>query len=314
MRYKSFGNYGWDISCLSIGSWTLGGKEWGAIEKKDAIDTVHTLVENGVNHLDTALSYSAGDCERIVGECIKGIRDKLYITTKCGTMNIYDNIFIRCGSRDFIFKCCEESLRNLGIDYIDNYMIHWPDQNTPIEETMDALNELKQQGKIGHISVSNFTKEEILEAEKYGKIEAVQMCYNMCDRSNEEFLKWAHSRGMGTMTYSSLASGVLTGQYRSLPNFAPDDARVAFFPYFREPMFSKVMKLLKELDVIAEKRGAALAQIAVNWNTQRDFVDTSLCGSRNTREANENCGGFDWTLTDEEMKTINKAIETYLDC
>ena len=179
---------------------------------------------------------------------------------------------------------------------------------------MDALNELKKQGKIGHISVSNFTKEEILEAEKYGKIEAVQMCYNMCDRSNEEFLKWAHSRGMGTMTYSSLASGVLTGQYRSLPNFAPDDARVAFFPYFREPMFSKVMKLLKELDVIAEKRGAALAQIAVNWNTQRDFVDTSLCGSRNTREANENCGGFDWTLTDEEMKTINKAIETYLDC
>ena len=312
MRYKSFGGYGWDISCLSIGSWTLGGKEWGAIEKKDAIDTVHALVDNGVNHLDTALSYSAGDCERMVGECIKGIRDKLYITTKCGTMNIYGDIFIRCGSRPFIFKCCEESLRNLGIDYIDNYMIHWPDLNTPIEETMDALNELKKQGKIGHISVSNFSKEQILEAEKYGKIEAIQMCYNMCDRSSEELLRWAHDRGMGTMTYSSLASGVLTGQYRTMPEFAPDDARVAFFPYFREPMFSKVMELLKDLDVIAERRGVALAQIAVNWNTQRDFVDTSLCGSRNTMEANENCGGFDWMLTEEEMQYISQAIEAHL--
>ena len=91
------------------------------------------------------------------------------------------------------------------------------------------------------------------------------------------------------MTYSSLASGVLTGAYRTLPNFDPSDARVAFFPYFREPMFSKVMELLKDLDIVAEKRNVALAQIVVNWNTQRDFVDTSLCGSRNIKEANENC-------------------------
>ena len=312
MRYKKFGGYGWEISSLSIGSWTLGGKEWGAIEKKDAIDTVHALVDNGVNHLDTALSYSAGDCERMVGECIKGIRDKLYITTKCGTMNIYGNIFIKCGSKPFIFKCCEESLKNLGIDYIDNYMIHWPDANTPFEETMDALSELKKQGKIRHVSVSNFTREQIEEAEKYCPIEAVQMSYNMCDRSNEEFLKWAHGRGMGTMSYSSLASGVLTGQYRTLPHFE-DDARALFFPYFKEPMFSKVMELLKELDVIAEKRNAALAQIVVNWSTQRDFIDTALCGARNVHEANENCGGFEWALTDEELATIDAAIARHLD-
>ena len=312
MRYKKFGNYGWDISCLSIGSWTIGGKTWGGVDLKNSIDTIHEMVDNGVNHLDTALAYDGGECEKVVGKCIKGIRDKLYITTKCGTMNIYGNIFIKCGSRDFIFKCCEESLKNMEIDYIDNYMIHWPDANTPIEETMDALNDLRKQGKIGHISVSNFTKEQILEAEKYGKIEAVQMPYNMCDRSHEEFFKWAHGRGMGTMTYSSLASGVLTGQYRTLPTFEPGDARACMFPYFKEPVFSKVMELLKELDVVAEKRGAALAQVVVNWNTQRDFIDTALTGVRSPGEADENCAGFKWALTDEEMAYINAAVERYL--
>ena len=311
MRYKKFGNYGWDISCLSIGSWQLGGQEWGPIEEKDAIDTVHAFVDHGVNHLDTAISYSAGNCEIMVGKCIQGIRDKLYLTTKCGTMNIYGNIFIRCGSYDFIMKSCEESLKHLRTDYIDNYMIHWPDANTPIAETMGALNDLKQQGKIRHISVSNFTKEQILEAEQYGKIEAVQMCYNMCDRSNEAFLKWAHERGMGTMTYSSLASGVLAGHYRTLTTFQ-DDARAKFFPYFKEPMFSKVLKVLDEMDLIAEKRGAALAQVAINWNTQRDFVDTSLCGARSPKQALENCAGFDWELSEEEMAALNAAIEKYL--
>lgn len=313
MRYKKFGNYGWDISCLSIGTWQLGSREWGKVELKDSIETVHALVDRGVNHLDTALAYSAGECEKVVGKCIEGIRDKLYITTKGGTMNDEDLVFFRNGSRAFIFKGCETSLKNLGIDYIDNYMIHWPDLNTPFEETFGALADLKAQGKIRHVSVSNFTKEQILEAEKYCPIEAVQMSYNMADRSNEEFLKWAHNRGMGTMSYSSLASGVLAGAYRTLPNFDPSDARVAFFPYFREPLFSKLMKVLDEMDVIAEKRNAALAQIVINWSTQRDFIDTALCGSRNAKEAIENCNGFDWALTQEELDTIDRAIAKYVD-
>lgn len=311
MRYKKFGNYGWDISCLSIGSWTLGGA-WGNVDLKDSIDVVHAMVDGGVNHLDTALAYDSGNCEKVVAQCIKGIRNKLYITTKGGTMNLFGNIFVKCSSRDFINECVEQSLKNLEIDYIDNYMLHWPDANTPLQETMEALKDLKKEGKIRHVSVSNFTKEQILEAEKYCPIESVQMSYNMVDRSNEAFLKWAHDRGMGTMSYSSLGSGVLTGQYRTLPKFPEGDAR-NFFPYFSEPTFSKVMKVLDTLDLIVEKRNAALAQIVVNWNTQRYFIDTALCGARSVREANENCGGFDWALNNEEMKQIDEAISMYLD-
>ena len=312
MRYQKFGGSGWEVSSLSIGSWQLGGKEWGPVELKDAIETVHTLVDGGVNHLDTALSYAAGNCEKVVGECIKGIRDKIHITTKCGTMNIFGDIFIRCGSRPFIFKCCEESMKNLGVDFIDNYIIHWPDKNTPVEETMDALKDLQKQGKIGTIGVSNFTKEEILEAEQFAKIDNIQMSYNMCDRSNEELLKWAHDRGMGTMTYSSLASGVLSGKYRTAPNFPADDARMAFFPYFSEPMFSKVQALLKDLDVIAEAHQAPVSQVVVNWSTQKEFVDTALCGSRDASHAEENIATFAWSLTEEEICAIDAAIEKHL--
>jgi Predicted oxidoreductases (related to aryl-alcohol dehydrogenases) len=311
MRFKNFGGYGWDISCLSIGSWTLGGKVWGGVELKDAIDTVHALVERGVNHLDTALAYSEGECEKVVAKCIKGIRDKLYITTKGGTKTV-NGEFIKSGKRQFMISCCEESLKNLEIDYIDNYMIHWPDENTPFEEALGTLADLKKRGLIRHVSVSNFTKEQILEAEKYCPIESVQLSYNMADRTNEGLLKWAHKRGMGTMSYSSLGSGVLTGQYRSIPKFAPDDARAAFFPYFKEPLFSKIMKVLEHLDVIKEKRNVAIAQIAVNWSTQKEFIDTALCGARDVHEAKENCDGFEWQLTEDELLYIDKAIEEYL--
>lgn len=314
MRYKQFGNTDLNVSALTVGTWAIGGANWGAVNKQDSIKAIHAMLDNGVNSIDTAPGYNFGESERVVGEALKGRRDKVYITTKTAVYNDEKEGFIKDGRKQTVFRLCEESLVNLQTDYIDLMVIYWPDvnYNTPIEETMDALNELKKAGKIRYIGVSNFDKEQIEEASKYGVISAFQPPYSMVDRSQEELMKWTCANGIANMTYGSLGAGILTGAIRELPDFAPDDMRFVFYDFFKEPKFSKVMQLLKVLDEIAANHNAPVAQVAVDWNSQKEFVHTSLCGVRNEKEAVENCRGFEWSLSPEEMQIIDNAIIQYL--
>ncbi len=274
MKYKRFGKTNFDISALTIGTWAMGGDLWGDVNIRDTNEAVAAMIDHGVNSLDSAISYQDGGSERAAGQAIKGLRDKLFITTKC-VLIIRDGDFARDGTYDTVKKCCDQSLLNMGIDFIDNYMIHWPDPKTPIAETMSALNDLKKEGKIGNISVSNFTKEQIEEAMQYGEIASLQMIYSMVDRSNEELLKWAHEKGLGVMTAGSLGAGILTGAYREMPKLAENDARILYYDFYKEPRFSKIQDLLKTMDQISENHGGVpLAQIAINWLRQEDFVDT----------------------------------------
>lgn len=314
MRYKELGTTGEKVSALTIGTWAMGGVGWGEIHKSDSIQAIHAMLDYGVNSIDTAPGYNFGESERIVGEAIKGRRDKVFVTTKTGVYNTKEIPFVKDCRRDSVLRLCDESLRNLQTDYIDLMLIHWPDieYNTPFEETMEALNDLKKAGKIRHIGLSNFNREQIEDISRYGDIVALEPPYSMVNREQEDLMKWVASRGMANMTYGSLGAGILTGAIRELPDFAPDDTRLNFYDFFKEPKFSQVMKLLKVLDEIAAAHNAPVAQVAVNWNSQKDFVTTSLCGVRNAEEAAENCSGFEWSLTDEEMKAIDKAIDTYL--
>lgn len=310
MRYRKFGNTEMNVSELAVGTWAIGGANWGAVDKKDSIDAIHAMLDHGVNMIDTAPAYNFGESERIVGEAIKGRRDKLYVVTKTAVYNSKEQPFVKDGRKECVLRLCEESLRNLGTDSIDLMIIHWPDieHNAPLEETMGALALLKSQGKIRHIGVSNFDKGLIEEAKQYGEVCALQPQFSMVNRANEELMTWAHSNGIANMTYGSLGAGILTGAIRELPAFAPDDMRLNFYDFFQEPKFSKVMELLKVLDLIAAAHHATVAQVAINWNAQKDFVNTSLCGVRNRREAIENCGGFDWRLMDEEVRMIDDAL------
>ena len=314
MKYKKFGNTDMNVSGLTVGTWAIGGAYWGAVDKKDSIKAIHAMLDQGVNMIDTAPGYNFGNSERVVGEALKGRRDKVYITTKTALYNTAEQPAVKDGRKDTVLRLCDESLKNLQTDYIDLMVIHWPDieHNAPFSETMEALDTLKKAGKIRYIGVSNFDQSQIEEVRKYGEICAVQPPYSMVNRSQEDLMKWVHSQGMANMTYGSLGAGILTGAIRQLPDFAPDDMRLNFYDFFKEPKFSQVMQLLKVLDEIAEGYGAPVAQVAVNWNYQKEFVQTSLCGVRNADEANENCKGFDWSLTEEEMTRINKAIDEYL--
>ncbi len=314
MRYKQFGKTEMKFSALTVGTWAIGGANWGDVNKADSIKAIHAMLDNGVNSIDTAPAYNFGESERVVGEAIKGRRDKLYITTKTGVYNDKEKGFVKDCRKETVIRLCEESLKNLQTDYIDLYIVHWPDieHNAPFSETMEALNSLKKAGKIRYIGVSNFDQAQIEDIRQYGEIDALQPPYSMVNRSQEELMKWTNANGMANMTYGSLGAGILTGAIRELPNFAPDDMRLVFYDFFKEPKFSKVMQLLKVLDKIAETHNAPVAQVAVNWNSQKEFVHTSLCGVRNAEEANENCKGFEWSLTAEEMNMIDEAIKTYL--
>ena len=306
------GKTGLKVSELCLGAWAIGGAGWGPTNKKDCLEAIRTMVDNGVNIIDTAPAYNAGVSEQIVGEAIKGIRDKVYVVTKTGSWYL-GGAYVRTLKREKILLQCDMSLKNLGIECIDLYLLHWPDASVPIGETMDVLAGLKKQGKINHIGVSNFTKEMILEAEKYGPVEALQMQYSMVSRDAEDLIKWAHERGIGVMTYGSLGAGILSGAIRTLPDYPENDSRKRFYRYFEEPVFSKVMKLLGLLDEISAQHGSVpLAQIAINWNAQKPFVDTSLVGVRSAAHARENCAGMDWMLTTEEMASIDRKIKQEL--
>ena len=315
MRYKHFKNAGADISALTVGTWGIAGANsagvsWGDVDTKESIAAVRRMVENGVNMVDTAPIYGEGHSEEVVGQALKGIRDKVYLTTKFGS---YINHFTGTSVRDCKYNTVEreidESLKRLQTDYIDFYVMHWPDVNTPIEETMAAVNMLKEKGKIRFIGMSNSPKELIMEAQKYAKIDVIQPPFSMVNQTERELMEWAETQGIGTMTYGSLGAGILTGAIRECPEYDPKDMRLVFYPFFKEPTFSKIMELLKTLDAIAEEHEKPVAQVSINWSTQKSFVSTALTGVNTPEQADENCSAFDWELTEEEIARIDSEIK-----
>lgn len=313
MRYKKFGKTGEDLSVICLGTWTLGGKNFGAVAEKDAIQAIDAMIDSGVNFIDTAPIYADGDSERILGKALKGKRDKIFLVSKFGSYFPENRPrelgTVRDSSRGYILKAIDETLSRLNTDYLDGYLIHWPDPKTPLEETVGTLKELQKAGKVRYIGMSNFDEPLADKLVELDGLDIAQYPYSMVNRTREDLLKKYHAKGVGTMGYASLGAGILTGTIRTLPNYAKDDMRNVFYDYFREPKFSKIMELLKTLDEIAEERNVPMAQIAVNWSIQKDYIDTALTGVRDAREAVENCAAASWELTAEEIAKIDDAIE-----
>ena len=272
------------------------------------MDAIKAALECGINFIDTAPAYNAGKAECYVGETLNKLkkRKEVVISTKCGNKFV-DGKYFRCGSKESILKQCDESLKNLKTDYIDIYLVHWPDPDVELEETIDAVSTLKKEGKILHAGVSNFSKEQIEEAQKYCKIEAFQPQYSLADRKDEKLIRWAYEQGLGIMTYGTLGGGILTGNYRKLRTFEQTDSRNRFYPYFKEPLFSKAMELLTIMDQIAEERNVFLAQIAEKWVIQKRFVSSCIIGTQSRARVEENCRNLQWELTDNEIRRLESV-------
>lgn len=308
MQYQEFGKTGLRVSKLCLGTWGIGGAGWDSYSDESRMDAIKAALECGINFIDTAPAYNAGKAECYVGETLNKLkkRKEVVISTKCGNKFV-DGKYLRCGSKESILKQCDESLKNLKTDYIDIYLVHWPDPDVELEETIDAVSTLKKEGKILHAGVSNFSKEQIEETQKYCKIEAFQPQYSLADRKDEKLIRWAYEQGLGIMTYGTLGGGILTGNYRKLRTFEQTDSRNRFYPYFKEPLFSKAMELLTIMDQIAEERNVSLAQIAEKWVIQKRFVSSCIIGAQSRARVEENCRNLQWELTDNEIRRLESV-------
>lgn len=314
MRYKHFKNADVDVSAITVGTWGIAGANstgvtWGDVEENEAIASIHAMLDGGVNLIDTAPIYGEGTSELLVGKALKGRRDKVLLATKFGNyVNHFTGKAVRDCKYNRVEQDVEESLRRLRTDYIDFYIMHWPDVNTPIEETMAALNMLKEKGKIRFIGMSNSPRELIEEAQAHARVDVIQPPFSMVNQSERALMEWAETQGIGTMTYGSLGAGILAGAIRKCPEYNPKDMRLVFYPFFKEPTFSKIMELLRTLDAIAADHNKPVAQVSINWSTQKSFVGTALTGVQTPEQAAENCATFDWSLTDEEIARIDTEI------
>ena len=307
-----FGKTGMYIPQMTLGTWGIGGAGWDTYSDEDRLDAIRSAVECGITLIDTAPAYNAGEAERYIGKALETIggRKEVMLVTKCGNRFI-DGKYVRSGKAENIFAECDDSLRNLRTDYIDVMLVHWPDPTVPFSETFGALEELKKEGKVLHIGVSNFTREQIEEVQKTTELEVLQVQYSMLHRDNMELLKWAHAQGMGTMAYGALTGGLLTGRYRTVETYEASDSRNRFYgKYFQEPYFSRVMKLLDLMQPVADGHGASLSEVAINWARQKDHVNTCIVGAqkRSRVEANARC--LEWELSDAELSELDSALCT----
>ena len=314
MEKTIFGKTKLEVSPITLGTWGIGGAGWDDYPDEVRLDTIKAAVEAGINLIDTALAYNGGRSEQYIGRALEqtGARKDVYIVTKTGN-DFIDGQYVRNGKADNIFALCERSLRNLRTDYIDILLLHWPDPKVSLEESFGAMNRLKEQGIIGHIGASNLTKDQMIEAEKYTEIEVYQPHFSMLTQENEETIRWAHEKGIGVMAYGSLGGGLLTGRYRTVETYETMDNRNRFYGrFFQEPFFSRVMLLLEDMQAIADRHGAAVSEVALNWSRQKPYIDTCIVGAQKRSRVESNVKCLDWNLTAEEMDMLDAAIREKL--
>jgi aryl-alcohol dehydrogenase-like predicted oxidoreductase len=320
MEYRLLGRSGLKVPVLSFGAATFGGsneffKKWGETDVKEASRLVDVCIEAGVNFFDTADVYSSGMSEEILGQAIKGRRDDLLISTKTTfTMGPGPNDV--GSSRYHIIKACEASLKRLGTDYIDLYFMHAFDAMTPVEETLSALDNLIQSGKIRYIGCSNFSGWHVMKSlavsEKYGlgRYVAYQGYYSLVGRDyEEELMPLALDQGIGTMVWSPLGWGRLTGKIRRghpLPEGRIKQGAGDAGPQVDDEYLYSVVDVLDE---VAEETGKTVPQVALNWLLQRPTVVNVVVGARNEEQLIQNLGAIGWNLTPDQVAKLDAVSE-----
>jgi len=312
------------ITPLTFGAWAIGGWFWGGAEENESIKAIETAIDLGMSTIDTAPVYGFGQSEEFVGKAIKGKRDKVEILTKFGLRwdvvtphlhfeNTRDNSgkeisIYRLGTKESVIKECEDCLLRLGTDYIDLFQQHWPDNYTPVEETMEALDILKTQGKIRAGGVSNYSAQQMGMAEKYFPLASNQVPYSMVSRDiEEELIPYCIENNKAIICYSPLQRGILTGKITSDYKFGEGDHR-PLTPFYQEPNLSKTNLFLKEIKPIAIAKNATLAQLVINWTLNQPGITCVLVGARNKKQVIENIHAAEISISLDEMKFINSKL------
>lgn len=311
MEYRKLGQSNIEVSEITLGCWAMGGgKEWGkSLEDRIYQETVITAFDRGINFFDTAMGYGGGHSEEVLGHAIKDIRDKIYLSSKCSATGL---------TKKKARESVELSLSRLGTDMIDVYFIHWPNPDVPVEESVEQLMKLKEEGKIGAIGVSNYTLEHLKRAEKAGQIDVLQPSYSLYWRHIErDLLPYCLDKNIGIISYSSIAQGLLTGKFTKDWEFAETDMRNGKIPLFISPTFEMAIDATEEIREIAKNYGKTPVQAAINWIVNKPGITSAIVGAKRPEQVLENTGATGWKLSDEDRDKIGvltlKVAETVME-
>lgn len=311
MEKRSLGTSDVKITPILMGTWQAGKKMWVGIEDSETIKAIRAASDAGITTIDTAEVYGEGHSEQIVAQALSDVRDKVVYATK---------VFANHLKYDQVLEACDRSLKNLKTDYIDLYQIHWPSgtfnsEIVPIEETMSALNELKQQGKIRAIGVSNFSRAQLAEAAQYGRIDSLQPPYSLFWRQLErDAMPYCIENNISIIAYSPLAQGLLTGKFGPGHKFDPADNR-AKNKLFQGENYERAQQALLKLRPIASRHQASLGNLALAWLIAQPQTN-AIVGARNAEQAAANAKAADIQLSADELKEIDaigRIVTDHLD-
>jgi aryl-alcohol dehydrogenase-like predicted oxidoreductase len=286
VRTAALGSTGMDITRIGFGAWAIGGGDWefgwGDQEDEESIAAIHRALELGVNWIDTAAAYGFGHSEEVVGRALRETSERPYVFTKCSLLEGPHRTVVHSLEHDSVIREAEASLERLGVDAIDLYQIHWPDPDPQIEEGWAALAELKEQGMVRHIGVSNFDVEQLRRVQQIAPVETLQPPYSLVEREAEdELLPFAEREGIGVIVYSPMASGLLTGRMtRERVEAMPDNDWRKHDPSFQEPELSRHLALVERLRAVADEHSTTPGAVAVAWTLQNPAVDGAIVGFR----------------------------------
>ena len=301
MERRGLGTSGIEITPIIMGTWQAGKTMWAGIDDRETTAAIRAAFDAGITTFDTAEMYGKGHSERILGNALAPVRDRIVLATKVSQDHLrYDQVI----------QACEGSLKNLGTDFIDLYQIHWPagsfnTKPVPIEETMGALNDLKEQGKIRAVGVSNFSRAQLEEACRHGVIVSLQPPYSLFWRHVEQdAMPYCREKGITVLAYSPMAQGLLTGKFGKDHKFDKGDHRA------RNRLFSQehakgVHRALDELRPIAERGGITLGQLALAWVIAHPGT-CAIAGARSVEQVLENAKAAEVRITPAEMDEMDR--------
>lgn len=314
MRKVAFGNTGMMITPIGFGAWAIGGGgweyAWGPQDDDDSTRAIHRALDLGINWIDTAAVYGLGHSEEVVGKAVRGMAEKPYIFTKCELVWDKDGNIDVSLKADSIRREVEASLRRLQVETIDLYQIHWPDPEEDIEEGWQTLVDLKAEGKVQHIGVSNFDVEQLRRAQAIAPVETLQPPYSLLRRGIEDdILPYCAEHNIGVIVYSPMYSGLLTGAMtrERVANFAQDDWRRSD-EEFQEPRLTRNLQLADILREVGAQYGRSAAAVSVAWTLRHPAVTAAIVGARRADQVDGFIGAAEFDLSDADAE----RIETFL--
>jgi len=311
-----FGKTGLEITPVGFGAWAIGGTgwrgAWGHQDDDEAVGAIRRAVELEINWVDTAAVYGLGHSEELVARALKGFSDadRPYVFTKSSLVWDEEGEVSNVLKRDSVKRECEESLGRLQTDVIDLYQVHWPNPDEDIEEGWGAMAELKEEGKVRHIGVSNFDVSQMERANAIAPVETLQPPYNMLNRGvEEEILPYCAENDIGVIVYSPMRSGLLTGKMtpERVQNMPSDDWR-RDADDFQEPKLSKNLELVEKLAEIGERHGRSPAEVAIAWTLRHPAVTAAIVGGRRPDQVDGTIGAAEFRLSEDEIEEIETAI------